>query len=315
MENIQRHRGSRKGYRSHLTRLFANSDELLNTVTTDLTEETRIKTSTALESLIHQLNRKEKLLTDLDAKILSLIENEDELETEVLETEEVQCKITETVGNIKSFIKTYLQNSIQQPTHSEQPRSKLLDSQPTLATNSEATGDTESNLSMTLETGASLPAPVRDSSSTDKEAAVTLHTLQDKSIASDTGATRHDRSIAPGKGATNSEGGIAIRLPKLTISVLGGDPLDWQPFWDSYEAAIHNNSQLTGAQKLTYLRAQLRGDAAQVIAGLPLTSSSYQHSVEVLQKRFGQNHLLVSSHIQALIDLSTPTDTLEGFMT
>ena len=312
MEDIQRHRGSRKGYRSHLTRLFANSDELLNTVTTDLTEETRIKTSTALESLIHQFNRKEKLLTDLDAKILSLIENEDELETEVLETEEVQCKITETVGNIKSFIKTYLQNSIQQPTHSEQPRSKLLDSQPTLATNSEATGDTESNLSMTLETGASLPAPVRDSSSTDKEAAVTLHTLQDKSIASDTGATRQDRSIAPGKGATNSEGGIAIRLPKLTISVFGGDPLDWQPFWDSYEAAIHNNSQLTGAQKLTYLRAQLRGDAAQVIAGLPLTSSSYQHSVEVLQKRFGQNHLLVSSHIQALIDLSTPTDTLEG---
>jgi len=105
---------------------------------------------------------------------------------------------------------------------------------------------------------------------------------------------------------------VAVRLPKLTILIFGGEPLDWQPFWDSFEAAIHNNSQLNGAQKLIYLHAQLRGDAAQVIAGLPLTSPSYQHSIEVLQKRFGQSRMLISSHIQALIDLASPTNTLES---
>lgn len=108
-----------------------------------------------------------------------------------------------------------------------------------------------------------------------------------------------------------NRGQVAARLPKLTVPMLGGDPLDWQPFWDSYEAAIHSNTQLNGAQKLSYLRAQLRGDAAQAIAGLSLTSASYEHSIEVLKKHFGQSHILVSSHMQALIDLSSPTNTLE----
>ena len=109
-----------------------------------------------------------------------------------------------------------------------------------------------------------------------------------------------------------NRGQVAARLPKLTIPIFGGDPLDWQPFWDSFEAAIHNNTQLNGAQKLSYLCAQLRGDSAQAIAGLSLMSASYEHSVEVLKKRFGQRHILVSSHIQALLDLSSPTNTPEG---
>ena len=70
---------------------------------------------------------------------------------------------------------------------------------------------------------------------------------------------------------------------------------------DSFEAAIYNNTQLNGAQKLSYLRAQLRGDAAQTIADLSLTSASYEYSVEVLKKHFGQRHILVSSHIQASV--------------
>jgi len=73
--------------------------------------------------------------------------------------------------------------------------------------------------------------------------------------------------------------------------MFGGVPLDWQPFWDSFEAAIHGNTQLNGAQKLSYLRAQLCNDAAQVIAGLSLTSTSYEHSIEVLMKHFDQSHI------------------------
>lgn len=70
---------------------------------------------------------------------------------------------------------------------------------------------------------------------------------------------------------------------------------------------------MNGAQKLSYLHAQLHGDAAQAITGLSLTSASYEHSIAVLKKRFfGQSHILVSSHMQALIDLSSTTNTLEG---
>ena len=45
------------------------------------------------------------------------------------------------------------------------------------------------------------------------------------------------------------------RLPKFNIPVFSGDLLNWQSFWDCFEAVIHWNPSLTGVQKLNYLRA------------------------------------------------------------
>ena len=102
MEELQRHRGSRKGYRSHLTRLTTSANELMATNIEDIPEE-NVKTAAALDSILGQLKRKEKLLADLDTKILALVRDENELEAEVFEAEEIQSKIAEMVSNIKSF--------------------------------------------------------------------------------------------------------------------------------------------------------------------------------------------------------------------
>ena len=88
------------------------------------------------------------------------------------------------------------------------------------------------------------------------------------------------------------------------------DSLSWQSFWDCFDAAINSNPTLTGVQKLTYLRAQLQGDAARVIAGFPLTDATYSHLIALLQNRFGQPHKLVSAYMQALLDLPSPVNTL-----
>ena len=60
------------------------------------------------------------------------------------------------------------------------------------------------------------------------------------------------------------------RLPKLSLPIFSGDPLTWQTFWDSFYAAIHANTNLSGIQKFNYLKAQLQGDAARANDGLPL---------------------------------------------
>jgi len=39
-------------------------------------------------------------------------------------------------------------------------------------------------------------------------------------------------------------------------------------FWDSFYTTIHTNPNLSGVQKFSYLKAQLEGDAARIIAGL-----------------------------------------------
>ena len=92
---------------------------------------------------------------------------------------------------------------------------------------------------MILESSTSSPSPLSDSSSTNTPSVAALHLPEGNHV------------LPSDSGATNSERGVAVHLPKLNIPTFGGDPLDWQPFWDSFEAAIHNNSQLNGAQKLT----------------------------------------------------------------
>ena len=96
----------------------------------------------------------------------------------------------------------------------------------------------------------------------------------------------------------------ASRLPKLTIPMFNGDPLSWQSFWDCFDSAVHN---LTGIQKLSYLKAQFQGDASTAIAGFPLTNSSYEHSVTLLKTCFGQSYKLVNAHMQAFLDVPCPT--------
>ena len=71
------------------------------------------------------------------------------------------------------------------------------------------------------------------------------------------------------------------RLPKLDLPRFSGSPIYWQPFWDFFEAAVDTNRSLTGVQKLGYLRAQLRGEARDVIAGFQLTNASYADSVQL----------------------------------
>ena len=83
---------------------------------------------------------------------------------------------------------------------------------------------------------------------------------------------------------------FAARLPKLEIPISTGEPLGWQPFWDRFEAAIHANPCLTDVQKLSYLRAQLRGEASRIIAELPLTNLNHHHSVSLLKDCFRQPH-------------------------
>ena len=124
--------------------------------------------------------------------------------------------------------------------------------------------------------------------------------------------TSHATSPPP---TTDHHESRVTRLSKLELPQFCSDPLTWQSFWDCFKASIHTNENLTGVQKLSYLRSQLQGEASHVIAGFPLTSTNHQHSITLLQECFGQPHKQIDAHMQALIDLSCPSATLANFMT
>ena len=77
----------------------------------------------------------------------------------------------------------------------------------------------------------------------------------------------------------------------------------WTPFWDSYKAAIHEDSELSDIDKFTYLRSLLEHTASEAISGLTLTTANYAEAVDILTKRFGDNDRIIESHMEALAGL------------
>ena len=107
------------------------------------------------------------------------------------------------------------------------------------------------------------------------------------------------------------------QLPNLLL--LGN--FIWQTFWNSFDAAVRLNVGLNDVQKFNYLHGKLHGDATCtctcVIAGSPLTKKNYTQSVELLKDRFGQPYNIINAHLEALLNLTKPSNnlaSLQAFM-
>ena len=79
-----------------------------------------------------------------------------------------------------------------------------------------------------------------------------------------------------------------MRLPKLELRRFDGELTEWTAFWDSYESAIHNSTDLSAIDKFTYLRSLLEGPAATAIAGLTLSSPNYAEAINYPEETFWQ---------------------------
>ena len=95
------------------------------------------------------------------------------------------------------------------------------------------------------------------------------------------------------------------KLPKLVLRTFSGEPSQWQSFWNSYESAIHQNEELSDVDKFNYLKSLLKGSAESTIAGLSISSANYTAAVELLEQRFGNNQVIISSHMDNLLKITS----------
>ena len=102
---------------------------------------------------------------------------------------------------------------------------------------------------------------------------------------------------------------VSSRLPKLDLPKFSGDPLGWQTFWDSFQAAVHSNTRLTGVEKFNYLRSLLEGEASRTVSGFTLTTANYEQSISLLESRFGKKQKVINAHMKALWHLPVPSNT------
>ncbi|GFU75535.1 DUF1758 domain-containing protein [Trichonephila clavipes] len=56
-----------------------------------------------------------------------------------------------------------------------------------------------------------------------------------------------------------------VKLPTLSLPIFSGVTEECLAFSDLFEAAVSNNNDLTGAQKLQYLKGSLKSDALKII--------------------------------------------------
>ena len=274
MDENQRLHSKRRGLRGSVTKLSTKVEDIISTDLEGISKESVSESRKLMAATtLAQLRTKRDQIAELDIAIAGKIETEAEFEEETINADTYHFSLEEKIAFLTEFVR-----KAGLPPH--RPSPPLVSSTPALPPTSEV----DSSIVVPSETTTHTePVHVSPSDTHTHDTVATPHTFQNVS-----------------------------RLPKLLLPTFSGDPLQWQTFWDSFNAAINSNPSLSGVQKFNYLRTQLHGDAARVIAGFPLTDLNYEHSVTLLKERFGQSYKLVNAHMEALLNLGKPSNSLSG---
>lgn len=95
---------------------------------------------------------------------------------------------------------------------------------------------------------------------------------------------------------------VEVRLPKLELPTFDGNLEEWLSFRDLYVAAVHDNTGLTGAQKLQYLKASVKGDAAILLQAVSITNDNYEQAWELLNNRYQNRREIVTATLKRLVN-------------
>ena len=211
MEGLTRLQASRRGYRAHITKTFGRITEI-----TDSAEPTTPAQLILLRTALEQLQQKKVKLEEVDTRIADSIQDATALEEEICEVEDYRTVLMEKIAFLQDFISS---PRIPSPTNTETSRTETIVSG----------SDEDTNLDGTV----TLPQPPK-SETEDVTHTQAQHTGRavSKSMHHSQDSSHHNMS----------------RLPKLSLLYFSGDPLMWQTFWDSFNAAVHTNPNLTGVQ-------------------------------------------------------------------
>ncbi|UYV60287.1 hypothetical protein LAZ67_1000726 [Cordylochernes scorpioides] len=94
-----------------------------------------------------------------------------------------------------------------------------------------------------------------------------------------------------------------VKLPKLMISKFYGNFSEWLTFWNSFDAAIHQNNSLNPIDKFNYLKSHLGGTALNTVEGFALSADNYEKAIKLLKDRFGREYILISRHMNNLLSM------------
>lgn len=100
----------------------------------------------------------------------------------------------------------------------------------------------------------------------------------------------------------------SINLPRLNLPTFNGQADCWIQFHSLFENAVHKNESISNIEKFSYLLSSLVGEPLSLIKSLPLTQANYHIAWQALIKRYHNSRLLISLHVNNLLDLQPVTN-------
>ena len=97
-----------------------------------------------------------------------------------------------------------------------------------------------------------------------------------------------------------------LKLPTIELPTFSGNRQDWPPFWESFTALVHNNTDLEEVVKFTYLKQSLKGEAANQIKGFTGVRADYDEAVAVITNYYADKKAIRFELTNKLLTLKSP---------
>ena len=92
----------------------------------------------------------------------------------------------------------------------------------------------------------------------------------------------------------------SVKLPDIRIQKYDCDPLKWNERSSMFTSTIHNNPDLTNAERMSYLQFFVIGPCKECISGFLCNPSFYDDVLNELRRRFGNPQNVISALTQEL---------------
>lgn len=105
-----------------------------------------------------------------------------------------------------------------------------------------------------------------------------------------------------------------IKLPTLSLPIFSGKIDEWIEFEDLFTAAVHNNANLSNAQKLQYLKGSCKADALDIIHSISISDVNYDIAWNLLVERYSNKRDLINAVIKKLLYLPQTVDSATSLL-
>ena len=95
-----------------------------------------------------------------------------------------------------------------------------------------------------------------------------------------------------------------LKPPKLRLETFDGDIKKCCTLWDSFQASIHENTNIATFDKFHYLNSLMAKTASEAVQGLSLTTANYEEAIAILKSTFGNKQMIISKHMESLLNMA-----------